>query len=75
MKKRKIKKEFKLTNREFLYMIESNRNIFNRIRLNLHFVFITSLLCYPIYFYEGKRVSREYYRKKMKEIGYDYLTL
>lgn len=61
MNKRKIKKKFNLTNREFKFMTMNNPNIFKNISRCLYSFFICVSLPYRLCFVKGKRVSREEY--------------
>lgn len=62
MNKRKVKKKFKLTNREFKFMTFNYPNIFKDIPLGTHSFFACASLPYRICFVKGKRVTpKEYY--------------
>lgn len=61
MNKRKIKKKFHLTCKEFKFMTMNNPNIFKNISRCLYSFFICVSLPYRLCFVKGKRVSREEY--------------
>ena len=61
MNKRKVKKKFKLTNKEFRVMTFNDPNIFKNISTILHSFYANSYLPYRLYFVKGRRVTKEEY--------------
>lgn len=68
MNKRKVKKKFKLTNREFKFMTFNYPNIFKDIPLGTHSFFACASLPYRICFVKGKRVTKEEYYNYLNKL-------
>lgn len=61
MNKRKVKKEFNLTGKEFKDMTLDHPNIFKGIKMSLYGSYSSSCLEKTIFFWKGKRVNRDDY--------------
>lgn len=61
MNKRKLKKKFHLTCKEFKFMTMNNPNILKDMSVCIYSFFACVSLPYRICFVKGKRVSREEY--------------
>lgn len=68
MNKRKMKKKFKLTNEEFQEITYRDPNILKYFSSSPYGFFLSSSLDCGIYFWKGKRVSKDYYEKMMNQI-------
>lgn len=73
MNKRKVKKKFKLTNREFKFMTFNYPNIFKDIPLGTHSFFACASLPYRICFVKGKRVTRKEYDAFLEKNEKEYI--
>lgn len=59
MNKRKIKKKFKLTNKEFRVMTFNDPNIFKNISTILHSFYANSYLPYRLYFVKVEELQKK----------------
>ena len=67
MNKRKVKKKFHLTCKEFKFMTMNNPNIFKNISRCLYSFFICVSLPYRLCFVKGRRVTKEEYYNFLDE--------
>lgn len=68
MNKRKVKKKFKLTCKEFRVMTMNNPNIFKGVKMFLYGSYSSSCLEEAIFFWKGKRIGRDDYFRLLKNL-------
>ncbi len=68
MKKRKTKKKFNLTNKEFKYIIDNYPDMFKDIKDNLYVTYTSTYLKKAFFFWKGKRVCKNDFYILSKDI-------